>query len=409
MRLKNDVDVLIKEVAACDALTAEEDFALTKAVQEKGTDCDEMKKLHEVYDRFVVNIAKQYLDKGFSLEELVEFGKTGMEKAAMNYDHSRGFKFIAFAVWWIRQEMLKAIESKKSLKEIVDDVFYGKKYLNVFAESDKSILMNLANEGDMHAACVLLDGMNRKVHSWTEKFLDEDTNEEVDILRSEYIDGTTFESDENEKKELMHKIVDSKASMTIEDLWEACRRLNDPDPLLFELLNRGEENAAAYFEDPTILQELANKGNKYAAEELGFLYDRGDEEKGIFVNPKKAEDLFNMAGKEYEYEPEEEDPNEADYFLRGSAQDLEPVKRLVNELTQRYGDVGNELGLYVPMEILMKTLVGSEYYAGNLLTMNTDAPDCIVLHAEANRMEPLLYALRQTFPTLDIEMQETEW
>jgi hypothetical protein len=298
---------------------------------------------------------------------------------------------------------------KKSLKEIVDDVFYGKKYLDVFTDSDKPKLMNLAKEGDIHAACVLIKGMNRKMHSWTEKFLDEDTNEEVDILRTEYIDGTTFESDENEKKELMQKIVDSKASMTVEDLWEACRHLNDPDPLLFELLNRGEEKAAAYFEDLVILQELADKGNKYAAKELGFLYDRGDEAKGIFVNPKKAKDLFSMAGKEYEYEPEEEDPHEADYFLRGSAQELEPVKTLVNELTQRYGDVGNELGLYVPMEILMKTLVGSEYYAGNLLTMNTDAPDCIVLHAEANRMEPLLYALRQAFPNLDIEMQETEW
>ena len=113
MEIKNDVDVLIKEVAACDALTAEEDFALTKAVQDKGTDCDEMKKLHEMYDRFVVSIAKQYLDKGFSLEELVEFGKVGVEKAAQKYDHSRGFKFIAFAVWWIRREMLVAIESKK--------------------------------------------------------------------------------------------------------------------------------------------------------------------------------------------------------------------------------------------------------------------------------------------------------
>ena len=298
---------------------------------------------------------------------------------------------------------------KKSLKEIVDDVFYGKKYLDVFTDSDKPKLMNLAKEGDIHAACVLIKGMNRKMHSWTEKFLDEDTNEEVDILRGEVIDGTTFESNDDEKKELTQNIVDSKASMTVEDLWEACSILNDPDPLVFELLNRGEERAAAYFENPTILQELADKGNKYAAEELGSLYDIGDEAKGIFVNPKKAEELFSIAGKEYEYEPEEEDPHEADYFLRGSAQELEPVKILIDELTQRYGDVGNELGLYVPMEILMKTLVGSKYYVGNLLTMNTDMPDCIVLHAEANRMEPLLYALRQAFPNLDIEMQETEW
>ena len=201
------------------------------------------------------------------------------------------------------------METKKiEIKETIDDVFYGRKHLDMFSEGDKSKLMALANEGDMHAACVLIKGMNRKMHSWTEKFLDEETNEEVDILRGEVIDGTTFEPDDNEIKELTRKIVDSKASMTVEDLWEACRVLSDPDPLLFELLNRGEERAAAYFENPTILQELADKGNKYAAEELGYLYDRGDEAKGIFVNPKKAKELFKIAGREYEYEPEEEDP-----------------------------------------------------------------------------------------------------
>ena len=111
MEVKKDVDVLIKEVAACNTLTAEEDFALTKAVQDKGTDCDEMKKLHEVYDRFVVSIAKQYLDKGLSLEELVEVGKSGLEKAAQKYDSTRGFKFIAYAVWWIRQSIIQAINN----------------------------------------------------------------------------------------------------------------------------------------------------------------------------------------------------------------------------------------------------------------------------------------------------------
>ena len=57
MEVKKDVDILIKEVAACNTLTAEEDFALTKAVQDKGTDCDEMKKLHEVLCRTKVQIA----------------------------------------------------------------------------------------------------------------------------------------------------------------------------------------------------------------------------------------------------------------------------------------------------------------------------------------------------------------
>ena len=60
MEIKKSVDVLFNEVAQCNALTAEEDFTLTKAVQDKGTDCDEMKKLHEVYNRFIETIKKDF-------------------------------------------------------------------------------------------------------------------------------------------------------------------------------------------------------------------------------------------------------------------------------------------------------------------------------------------------------------
>ena len=58
MEIKKSVDVLFNDVAQCNALTAEEDFTLTKAVQDKGSDCDEMKRLHEVYDRFFETIKK---------------------------------------------------------------------------------------------------------------------------------------------------------------------------------------------------------------------------------------------------------------------------------------------------------------------------------------------------------------
>ena len=98
---------------AYDLLTVEEEFKLTKAVQDKGTDCDEMKKLCEVYGSFVTSVAKEYLNNGLSLDELVEAGKTGIAKAASKYDHSRGFRFISYAVWWIRESILYAIADKK--------------------------------------------------------------------------------------------------------------------------------------------------------------------------------------------------------------------------------------------------------------------------------------------------------
>ena len=144
-------------------------------------------------------------------------------------------------------------------------------------------------------------------------------------------------------------------------------------------------------------------------ESLGYKYAYGDEKNGIFVDLEKAAECYRQAGVPFRYRAPMEDPHFADYYLRGSAQELEAVKTLVNELAEQYGMPWNELGLYVPMEILMKTLVGSEYYVGNLLTMNTDNPECIVLHAEANKMEPLLYALRQAFPNLNIEMKKTRW
>lgn len=111
--MNKGLDKYLEEIGKAKLLTIDEELELVKAVQQKGTDCDEMKKLHEVYNRFVVSIAKQYIDKGLSLEELVELGKVGMGKAAQKYDHARGFKFIAYAVWWIRREMVVAIEEKK--------------------------------------------------------------------------------------------------------------------------------------------------------------------------------------------------------------------------------------------------------------------------------------------------------
>ena len=98
---------------AYDLLTADEEFKLTKAVQDKGIDCDEMKKLREVYGNVVTCIAKEYLDEELSLDKLVEAGKTGIAKAALKYDNSRGFRFISYAVWWIRESILYAIADKK--------------------------------------------------------------------------------------------------------------------------------------------------------------------------------------------------------------------------------------------------------------------------------------------------------
>jgi hypothetical protein len=110
---KPSLEELLVEIGRSPLLAIDEEIALCKAVQKKGTDCDEMKQLEKANMRFIVSVAAQYQKQGLTLEELIEAGTEGLRKGAMKYDSSRGFKFISYAVWWIRQSILQAIEEKK--------------------------------------------------------------------------------------------------------------------------------------------------------------------------------------------------------------------------------------------------------------------------------------------------------
>lgn len=110
---EQSLDDLLDEIGRTPLLTYEKELELLKAVQEKGTDSEEMRKLEKANMRFVVSVANQYQKQGLTLEELIEAGNEGLKKAAMKFDASRGFKFIAYAVWWIRQSIIQTIEEKK--------------------------------------------------------------------------------------------------------------------------------------------------------------------------------------------------------------------------------------------------------------------------------------------------------
>ena len=291
-----------------------------------------------------------------------------------------------------------------NIKEKVEAVFFCKKPFRIFNENDKEALMKMANEGDLHAACVLVEGMHLKYRSWDEPFINEETDETVLVTRTELVEGSTFKKNEAEEAKLIETILNAKDKMSDEELKMASCLPIDTLPLLLERISRGDDEAASYIDDPEILRDLCEKGNKFAAEQLGCKYDAGDEKNFIFIKPYMAKLYFEKAGVEYEYQQMEEDPHEADYCLRGSSEELAQVKDIIDRLTQRFGDPNNELGLFLPMEHLMFYLVGSKYYEGNLLRMNTDDPECIVLHAELNEIKSLLYALRFRFPKLNIKM-----
>ena len=90
-----ELDKYLTEIGKTPLLSIEEEIELSKAIQQKGADCDELKKLIKYNERFVVSVAIQYQNKGLSLEELLKAGREGLAKAALKYDASRGFSFIA--------------------------------------------------------------------------------------------------------------------------------------------------------------------------------------------------------------------------------------------------------------------------------------------------------------------------
>ena len=99
-----------KEISEIELLTPEEEIDLARRI--KQDDQRALKKLVNANLRFVVSVAKNYQNHGLSLEDLINEGNLGLMKAAYRFDETRGFKFISYAVWWIKQSILQAIAEK---------------------------------------------------------------------------------------------------------------------------------------------------------------------------------------------------------------------------------------------------------------------------------------------------------
>ncbi|MFN6087887.1 MAG: RNA polymerase sigma factor RpoD/SigA [Cyclobacteriaceae bacterium] len=112
-RENQSLDKYLTEIAKVDLITAEQEVDLARRI--RAGDQMALEKLAKANLRFVVSVAKQYQNNGMSLGDLINEGNVGLIKAAGRFDETRGFKFISYAVWWIRQSIMQALAEQSRI------------------------------------------------------------------------------------------------------------------------------------------------------------------------------------------------------------------------------------------------------------------------------------------------------
>src|SRR6201987_4473847 len=112
-RESQSLDKYLSEIGKHDLITAEEEVILAQKIRDG--DQAALERLTVANLRFVVSVAKQYQNNGLSLPDMINEGNLGLIKAAKRFDETRGFKFISYAVWWIRQSILQALAEQSRI------------------------------------------------------------------------------------------------------------------------------------------------------------------------------------------------------------------------------------------------------------------------------------------------------
>lgn len=112
-RETESLDKYLQEIGKVDLITTEAEVELTRRIREGDTLA--LEKLTKANLRFVVSVAKQYQNYGLSLGDLINEGNIGLIKAAQRFDETRGFKFISYAVWWIRQSIMQSLAEQSRI------------------------------------------------------------------------------------------------------------------------------------------------------------------------------------------------------------------------------------------------------------------------------------------------------
>ena len=201
--------IFLKEVAKIPMLNAEQEKELSEKI--KNGDIDATNKLVASNLRFVVSVAKQYQNKGLPLVDLVQAGCLGALEASTRWDANRGYKFISYAVWWIRQSIMQAISSEcRTVRIPMNQVVYMNKINKAIEKFEqeygrKPSIEELENETKISSDKIALnmEAINRTL-SLDMPFKEEDANSLLDIIP----DNNSTSSDNSVMQESISKEID---------------------------------------------------------------------------------------------------------------------------------------------------------------------------------------------------------
>jgi len=183
------LDKYLQEIGKVDLITADEEVELAQKI--KAGDQLALEKLTKANLRFVVSVAKQYQNQGLTLPDLINEGNLGLIKAAQRLDETRGFKFISYAVWWIRQSILQALaEQSRIVRLPLNKIGSINKINKMYAFLEQSserppTAEEIANELDMTISDVKESMKNSGRHvSMDAPLIDGEDSNLYDVMRS---------------------------------------------------------------------------------------------------------------------------------------------------------------------------------------------------------------------------------
>jgi len=194
-RESQSLEKYLQEIGKVDLLTPEEEVDLAKRI--KQGDQQALEDMTKANLRFVVSVAKQYQNQGLSLSDLINEGNLGLIKAAKRFDETRGFKFISYAVWWIRQSILQALaEQSRIVRLPLNKVGSLNKINRAFSELEQEYerepssdeLAELLEIGAEEVESTL--GVAARHVSMDAPFVDGEDNSLLDVLENDNIHST---------------------------------------------------------------------------------------------------------------------------------------------------------------------------------------------------------------------------